>query len=237
MGSHDSKHVDIRHLDMFYKTFDEIKNQRFDGMIITGAPVEFLPYEEVDYWKELSDIMEYTKRNVFSTMHICWGAQAGMYHHYGIDKSVLPEKVFGVFQHKVRKKKSLLTRGFDELFFAPHSRHTQILADDVKKVSELEILAESDEAGLHIVASKSMRKIFVQGHSEYEWDTLKLEYERDLIKGLAIKPPVNYFIDDDPKKKVVVRWSGHGNLFFANWLNFVYQGTPYDLNKLSKMRD
>ncbi|MDR0569836.1 MAG: homoserine O-succinyltransferase [Clostridiales Family XIII bacterium] len=236
MDSHESKHTDARHMELFYETYDEIKNQRFDGMIITGAPVEFLPFEEVDYWEELTEIMGYTRRNVFSSMHICWGAQAGLYYHYGIEKHVLPEKLFGVFKHGVKKKKNQLTRGFDEEFFAPHSRHTQVMAEDVRRVEDLEVLAESAEAGLHIVASKNLRRVFVQGHSEYEWDTLKLEYERDVRNGLPIKPPCNYFIDDDPKKKVLVKWSGHGNLLFANWLNFVYQGTPYDLSKLDKMK-
>jgi len=234
MDSHESKHTDPMHMEMFYKTYDEIKNQRFDGMIITGAPVEFLPFEEVDYWNELSSIMEYTKNNVFSTMHICWGAQAGLYHHYGIDKHVLPDKIFGVFIHKVMKKRSRLTRGFDEEFYAPHSRHTTVRSEDIEKVPDLEILAKSEEAGLHIVASKNMRRLFIQGHSEYERDTLRLEYERDLAKGLPIKPPKNYFMDDDPKKKIIMRWSGHGNLFYANWLNFVYQETPYDLDTLHK---
>ena len=231
MDSHESKHVDARHMEMFYKTYDEIKNQRFDGMIITGAPVEFLPFEDVDYWNELSFIMEYTKRNVFSTMHICWGAQAGLYYHYGIDKHELPEKIFGVFIHKILNKSSLV-RGFDEEFYAPHSRHTTVNCDDVEKISELEILAKSEEAGLHIVSTKNMRRIFVQGHSEYERDTLRLEYERDIKKGLDILPPKNYFKDDDPKKEIIMRWSGHGNLFYANWLNFVYQETLYDLDEL-----
>jgi homoserine O-succinyltransferase len=232
MDTHESRHADPLHMETFYKTFDEIKNQKFDGMIITGAPVEFLPFEEVDYWHELAEIMEYTKRSVFSTMHICWGAQAGLYCHYGIGKYIMPEKLFGVFKHRTLNDKSQLTRGFDEEFYAPHSRHTQIRKEDVEKVGELEILAESDDAGLHIVATKDKRKIFVQGHSEYERDTLKLEYERDLRNGADIQIPANYFTDGDPAKGVIVKWSGHGNLFFANWLNFVYQETPYDLSKL-----
>jgi homoserine O-succinyltransferase len=232
MDSHESTHVDARHMEMFYKTYDEIKNQRFDGMIITGAPVEFLPFEEVDYWDELSFIMEYTKRNVFSTMHICWGAQAGLYYHYGIDKCTLADKVFGVFIHKAIKKKSGLIRGFDEEFYAPHSRHTTVRIDDIEKIPELEILAKSDEAGLHIVSTKNMRRIFVQGHSEYERETLKLEYDRDIKKGLDILPPKNYFKNDDPRNEIIMRWSGHGNLLFANWLNFVYQETPFDLGEL-----
>jgi homoserine O-succinyltransferase len=235
MGTHETTHTDPLHMETFYETYEEIKNHKFDGMIITGAPVEFLPFEEVDYWQELSEIMEYTKRNVFSTMHICWGAQAGLYHHFGIDKYVLPEKIFGVYKHVVRNDKSQLTRGFDEEFFAPHSRHTQIRRSDVEKEAALDILAESDKAGLHIVATKDLRSVFVQGHSEYERNTLKYEYERDLDKGLAIDVPANYFVDDDPAKGVVIKWSGHGNLLFANWLNFVYQETPYNLDDLAQM--
>lgn len=233
MDSHESKNADKNHLDNFYKTFEEIKNQRFDGMIITGAPVEFLPFEEVDYWKELSEIMDYTKNNVFSTLHICWGAQAGLYHHYGIKKHILNKKLFGVFKHQLKSKKSELTRGFDDEFYAPHSRNTEVLKEDVIKVPELKILAESDLTGPHIISTRDKRRIFVQGHAEYDRETLKLEYDRDAAKGLAIDVPANYFKNDDPSKKIVVKWSGHGNLFFANWLNYVYQETPYDLSKLA----
>jgi len=236
MDSHESKNTDKKHLDNFYKTFEEIKNQRFDGMIVTGAPVEFLPFEEVDYWKELSEILEYTKNNVFSTLHICWGAQAGLYYHYGINKYVLPSKLFGVFPHQLKDKKSELTRGFDEEFFAPHSRHTQVRREDILKIPELKILAESEATGPHIIATKDKRKIFVQGHAEYDRETLKLEYERDINKGLDIEVPKNYFKDDNPHKGIVVKWSGHGNLFFANWLNYVYQETPYDLSKLDELK-
>lgn len=232
MDSHESKNTDKDHLESFYKTFEEIKTHRFDGMIITGAPVEFLPFEEVDYWKELTEIMDYTKNNVFSTLHICWGAQAGLYHHYGINKHILDKKLFGVFLHKLKSKKSELIRGFDEEFYAPHSRHTQVLKEDILKIPELKILAESDATGPHIISTKDKRRIFVQGHAEYDKDTLKLEYERDINKGLDIEVPANYFKDDDPNKNVIVRWSGNGNLFFANWLNYVYQETPYDLSKL-----
>ncbi|MGI6731142.1 MAG: homoserine O-acetyltransferase MetA [Anaerovoracaceae bacterium] len=235
MGSHNSKNTDKLHLDNFYKTFEEIKNQRYDGMIITGAPVEFLPFEEVDYWKELTEIMEYTKKGVFSTLHICWGAQAGLYYHYGIQKYVLPKKLFGVYNHKLNSKKSELTRGFDEEFYAPHSRHTEIRKEDIRKIPDLKILAESDEAGPHIVATKNKRMIFIQGHMEYERDTLKLEYERDINRGLDIAVPKDYFKDDDPSKNIIVKWSGHGNLFFANWLNYIYQETPYDLQKLDDL--
>ncbi|NLT46967.1 MAG: homoserine O-succinyltransferase [Clostridiales bacterium] len=236
MDSHDSKNTKKEHLENFYNTFEEIKNHRFDGMIITGAPVEFLPFEEVDYWKELSEIMEYSKNNVFSVLHICWGAQAGLYYHYGIDKYVLPEKLFGVYPHKLKDKRSELMRGFDEVFYAPHSRHTQVMKEDILDFPELKILAESSIAGPHIIATKDKRMIFVQGHAEYDRETLKLEYERDVKKGLPINVPVNYFENDDPSKKILVRWRGHANLFFANWLNYVYQETPYDLSKLDLLR-
>jgi homoserine O-succinyltransferase len=235
MDSHESTHTDRRHMETFYKTYDEIRNHRFDGMIITGAPVEFLPFEEVDYWKELSEIMEYTKRNVFSVMHICWGAQAGLYHHFGIGKHVAPAKIFGVFRHTLNERRSELTRGFDEEFYTPHSRNTQILKEDVQRIPALNILAESEEAGLHIIATENNRLVFVQGHNEYDRDTLRHEYERDAAKGLRLAVPVNYFENDDPRRRVVVKWSCHGNLFFANWLNFIYQETPYDLAELDEM--
>jgi homoserine O-succinyltransferase len=236
MDSHESKNTEKEYLQTFYNTYEQIKNRRFDAMIITGAPVEFLPYEDVDYWKELTDIMEYTKDNVFSVLHICWGAQAALYYHYGINKHVLPKKLFGVYPHKLKESKSELMRGLDEVFYVPHSRHTQVLTEDILKVPELDILAESDIAGAHMVATKDKRMIFAQGHAEYDKETLRLEYERDLKKGLDIDVPENYFVDDDPAKGIMVRWRGHANLFFANWLNFVYQETPYDLNELDKMR-
>lgn len=236
MDSHESKNTDRIHLDNFYKTFEEIKHQRFDGMIITGAPVEFLPYEEVDYWKELCEIMDYTKTNVFSTLHICWGAQAALYYHYGINKYIMPAKLFGVFSHQLKDKKSELTRGFDEEFYAPHSRHTQVKKEDIVKISELKILAESEATGPHMISTKDKRRIFIQGHAEYDRETLKLEYDRDKGKGLDIDVPKNYFKDDNPSKGIIVKWSGHGNLFFANWLNYVYQETPYDLNKLDELK-
>ena len=235
MDSHDSKNTEQYHLDSFYKTYEEIKNQRYDGMIITGAPVEFLPFDEVDYWQELTEIFEYTKSNVFSTLHICWGAQAALYYHYGIDKYVMPEKLFGVFKHQLKDKRSELTRGFDEEFYAPHSRHTQVRKDDIQKIHELKILAESEATGPHIIATRDKRMIFVQGHIEYERETLKLEYERDIRKGLKIDVPKDYFKDDNPAKRIIVKWSGHGNLFFANWLNYIYQETPYDLSKLDEL--
>lgn len=236
MDSHESKNADPLHLDNFYKTFDEVRHQKYDGMIITGAPVEFLPFEEVDYWNELKEILEYTKDNVFSTMHICWGAQAGLYHHYGIQKYELPEKIFGVYKHKLKSKKNELVRGFDEEFYAPHSRHTSVRREDVLAVPELKILGESDQAGLHMISTRDKRQVFVQGHWEYDRETLKWEYERDIKKGMNIATPENYYKDDNPNKEIIVRWSGHGNLFFANWLNFIYQETPFDLNKLPLMK-
>lgn len=236
MDSHESKNADPLHLENFYQTFEEVKHHKYDGMIITGAPVEFLPFEEVDYWKELTEIMEYTKNNVFSTLHICWGAQAGLYYHYGIQKQILPEKVFGVFKHKLRSKKNELVRGFDEEFYAPHSRHTSVRKEDIQAVPELKILADSDKVGVHMVCTRDKRQVFVQGHMEYDRETLKWEYERDVKKGMDIAIPENYYKDDDPEQEVIVRWSGHGNLFFANWLNFIYQETPYDLEQLPFMK-
>lgn len=236
MESHESKNTDKKHLDNFYKTYDEIKTQKFDGMIITGAPVEFLDFEDVDYWNELAEIMEYTNSNVFSTLHICWGAQAGLYFHYGINKFLLPNKLFGVFKHHIVNKKSELTRGFDDEFYVPHSRYTQIKKEDILKTEDLDILAESNIAGLHIVATKDNRNIFVQGHVEYDRNTLNLEYKRDIDKDLKVQIPDNYFQDNNPSNEVIVKWSGHGNLFFANWLNFVYQETPYDLNQLTEIK-
>ena len=226
---------DQDHLRLFYQTFDEIKNQKFDGMLITGAPLEKLAYEEVDYWKELTEIMDYTKQNVFSTMHICWGAQAALYYHYGINKRMLPEKLFGVFPH-TRVNRSCLTRGFDDVFYVPHSRHSQVLTEDIEKVPQLKVLAESPQAGPHLCATRDHRWIFVQGHWEYERDTLEHEYRRDLSRGLAdVQLPYNYFIDNDPEKGVQMNWKSHGNIFYTNWLNFVYQSTPFDLEDLNNM--
>ena len=236
MDTHDSKNTDKLHLDNFYQSFNEIKNQKFDGMIITGAPVEFLPFEDVDYWKELAELMEFSKTNVFSTLHICWGAQAGLYYHFGINKYELDKKLFGVFPHRVKDLKSELTRGFDEEFYAPHSRHTQVRKEDIKKIPELRILAESEIAGPHIISTKNKRQIFVQGHAEYDKETLRVEYERDIAKGIDMNIPDNYYKDNDPSKEIIVKWKGHANLFFANWLNYIYQETPYDLEELPNMK-
>ncbi|MCK8817826.1 homoserine O-succinyltransferase [Natroniella sulfidigena] len=232
-ATHKSQNTSQQHLSTFYKTFDQIKEQKFDGMIITGAPVEHLPFEEVDYWEELQEIMDWKLNNVTSTLHICWGAQAGLYHHFGIPKYPLEQKMFGVFDHQINKDKVKLLRGFDDRFKAPHSRHTEVRKEDIEQVSELEILAESEQAGAYLVATKDGRQIFVTGHSEYDRLTLKGEYERDLAKGLEIQIPKNYFPDDDPTQKPTVEWRSHANLLFSNWLNYyVYQRTPYDLNQI-----
>ncbi len=229
--SHQSKNVAEEHLLAFYKTFEQIKDRYFDGMIITGAPVEHLDFEEVEYWSELSEIMEWSKTHVHSTFHICWGAQAGLYYHYGINKVSVPEKMFGVFPHQVEYKNSILFRGFDDTFFVPQSRHTTVLREDIEKVKELKILASSKETGVYAVATKNGRQIFITGHSEYDADTLKNEYLRDLSQGKPIKKPVNYFLNDDETQSPVVSWRAHANLLYSNWLNyFVYQTTPYDIS-------
>lgn len=230
MSSHTSKNVSQDHLFNFYKSFDEIKHKKFDGMVITGAPVEHLEFEDVDYWEELCQIMEWSKTHVHSTIHICWGAQAGLYYHYGIPKHNLDEKLFGVFKHKADYKRSILLRGFDDEFWAPHSRHTTILREDIEKVPGLKILASSEKAGVYALMNKEGRQIFVTGHSEYDPETLQNEYLRDKAQGLDIKVPENYYPNDDDSCEPVVRWRGHGNLLFSNWLNyFVYQTTPYDI--------
>lgn len=234
--THQSKNTPAEHLLTFYKTFDCIKHCKYDGMIITGAPVEQMEFEEVDFWPELQEIMDWAERNVFCTLFICWGAQAGLYHYYGIPKYPLEQKMFGVFRHYVNKRYVKLLRGFDDEFFAPHSRHTEVRREDIEKVPQLEILSESPEAGVYIVISKDERKIFVTGHSEYDPLTLQEEYLRDLQKGLSIKPPENYYPQDDPSQAPVVRWRSHANLLFANFLNYyVYQETPYDLAELDEL--
>lgn len=227
--SHESKNTSKEHLLRFYETFDDIKDEKFDGMIITGAPVETLEYEEVDYWEELKRIMEFSVTNVTSTLHICWGAQAGLYYHYGIPKHRLKKKMFGVFKHTLNKDGVQLLRGFDNEFYVPHSRHTEVLREDVLKIPELKILSESEESGLYIVATKEAKQIFVMGHSEYDPGSLKWEYDRDIAKGMDIDVPKNYYPNDDPTKEPIVRWRSHANLLFSNWLNYyVYQETPYE---------
>ena len=231
--SHQSKNTPQEHLFTFYKTFDEVSHQKFDGMIITGAPVEQLPFEEVEYWDELCRIMEWSKTHVHSTFHICWGAQAALYYHFGISKYPLPEKLFGVFTHQVVRKNAILFRGFDDIFEAPHSRHTTVLIEDVEKEPRLKILAVSPVAGLYAAATDNCRQVFITGHSEYDADTLKKEYFRDKDAGLPIHVPCNYFPNDDDTQAPIVSWRSHANLLYANWLNYiVYQNTPYDIEKV-----
>ena len=232
-ATHKPTHTSEEHMLAFYKTFDEVKHKKYDGMIITGAPVEHLAFEEVEYWDELCEIMEWSKTHVTSTFHICWGAQAGLYYHYGINKVQLDEKLFGVFEHKVDYKRSILFRGFDDTFVVPHSRHTTCRREDIEAVPELKILSSSDEAGVFVVSTEKGRQIFVTGHSEYDADTLKNEYMRDKNLGLPIKPPKNYFPDDDDTKEPIVRWRSCANLLYSNWLNyFVYQSTPYNIEEI-----
>ena len=234
-STYKSKNISEDHLLAFYKTFDELKDRKFDGMVITGAPVEHMPFEEVDYWPELCRIMEWSKTHVHSTFHICWGAQAGLYYHYGINKHQLPEKLFGIYPHSADYKRSILLRGFDDIFYVPHSRHTTVLREDIEKVWDLRIIASSPEAGVYAVQTKGGRQIFVTGHSEYDPDTLRKEYLRDKNLGLPIHPPVNYFPNDDDTQEPIVRWRGHANLLFSNWLNyFVYQTTPYDIMSIGQ---
>lgn len=235
MDSHEPQNVSQDHMDSFYKTLEEIKGFKYDGMIITGAPVEQMPFEEVDYWDELCELFDFSLHHVYSTMHICWGAQAALYYHYGIPKYDLKEKLFGVFEQRVVRKHSPLVRGFDEIFFAPHSRHTEVRKEDILKHPELRIIVESHKAGPHIISTDNGRQIFVTGHQEYDKETLALEYFRDIRQGLRINVPENYFRDDDPKKEILYRWRGHTSLLFSNWLNYyVYQETPFDLEQLKE---
>ena len=232
-ATHKSTHTSEEHMLAFYKTFDEVKHKKYDGMIITGAPVEHLPFEEVEYWDELCEIMEWSKTHVTSTFHICWGAQAGLYYHYGINKVQLDSKLFGVFEHKADYKRSILFRGFDDTFVVPHSRHTTCRREDIEAVPELKILSSSDEAGVFVVSTDKGRQIFVTGHSEYDADTLKNEYLRDKNAGLPIDVPKNYFPDDDDTKEPIVKWRSCANLLYTNWLNyFVYQSTPYNIEEI-----
>lgn len=233
--SHKSKNTPKSHLQKFYNTFSEVKDKRFDGLIITGAPVEQLSFGEVNYWEELKEIMEWSLHNVYSTFHICWGAQAGLHYHYGIPKYPMEEKLSGVFKHRVLKQNVMLLRGFDEYFHAPHSRYTEVRREDIEKTGKLDILAESKEAGVYIVSALNGRQIFVTGHSEYDPLTLKNEYDRDVDKGLEPTVPKNYFENDDPTRPPVVKWKAHANLLYANWLNYyVYQETPFNLEELER---
>lgn len=233
VSSHRSKNTAAEHLIKFYKTFDEIADQRFDGMIITGAPVENLPFESVDYWQELCEIMEWSKSHVHSVLHICWGAQAGLYYHYGIQKYPLEKKLFGIFPHTVDYKRSILFRGFDDVFMVPQSRHTTLKAEEIRAVPQLRILASSERGGPYVITTAGGRQIFVTGHSEYDAGTLRAEYLRDLNEGREIALPENYFPDDDPSREPPNTWRAHANLLYSNWLNyFVYQTTPYDISEI-----
>ena len=233
-ATHASANTSAEHMEAFYRTFDDVRDEKFDGLIITGAPVENLDFTQVDYWDELCDIMRWSKTNVFSTLHICWAAQAGLWFHYGIPKYSLPEKMFGVFEHENLAPEHPLLRGFDETFRAPHSRHTEVRREDIEKCPKVEILSESEEAGVYIVASRKRRLFFVTGHSEYDAGTLNAEYTRDVNKGMDIAVPKHYFKDDDPSNPPKNTWRGHAHLLFSNWLNyFVYQATPYDITNAS----
>ncbi len=233
--THTSKNTSSEHLKTFYTTFDQISHSKLDGLIITGAPIEKIEFEQVDYWDELIEIMEWSKKNVYSTLHICWGAQAGLYYHYGIKKYPLKEKMFGVFPHRALNKTFQLTRGFDDVFYVPHSRHTEIKREDILRDDRLKLISESDEAGVYIVTAKHGRQVFVTGHSEYDPLTLKGEYDRDVAKGLPIQVPCNYYPGDDPTREPIVRWRGHANLLFSNWLNYyVYQQTPYMYSQIDE---
>ncbi len=230
MKSHISQNTSANHLNRFYESFDDIRWKKYDGLIITGAPVEHMEYEEVDYWQELCEVMEWSKTNVTSTFHICWGAQAGLYYHYGLQKHILPQKVFGVFEHKVMNRKIPIVRGFDDYFMAPHSRHTEVRSEDIHACKDLTVLAESDEVGVYLAMAGEGKQFFVMGHSEYDRLTLQEEYFRDLKKGMDIQVPKNYFPDDDPTRKPHLQWRSHSNNLYSNWLNYyVYQITPYVL--------
>lgn len=233
LRSHTPKNTPIEHMKAFYKDFELMRDERFDGMIITGAPVEQMPFEEVSYWPEVSEIFDWARTHVTSTLYICWAAQAGLYCHYGIPKHELPAKMFGIFEHHVNNPLLPIFRGFDDVFYVPHSRHTEIRREDIEKCSELDIVAESDEAGVYMVMARNGREIFVTGHSEYSPYTLDAEYRRDLDKGLPIEMPKNYYRNNEPSLPPLVRWRAHANLLFSNWLNYyVYQETPYDINQI-----
>ncbi len=236
-ASYQPRNTDHNHLDTFYRTFDEVKDEQFDGLIITGAPVEQMPFKEVAYWQELTQVLDWATENVFSTLFICWGAQAALYYYYGIDKQPLPKKLFGVYPHTVENRTHRLLRGFDDLFYAPHSRHTTVRVADVQANPALEVLATSEQAGLYLAASRDGRRVFVTGHGEYDPETLELEYKRDVAAGLPIEPPFNYYPENDCTKPPRVTWRAHGNMLFGNWLNyFVYQETPYEVRQIRDYR-
>ncbi len=233
-ATHKAKHTSPEHMLTFYKTFDEVKHRKFDGLIITGAPVEQMEFEAVEYWEELCEIMEWSKTHVTSTFHICWGAQAGLYYHYGINKYPLDKKLFGVFSHKLDYARSMLVRGFDDEFWVPHSRHTTVLREDIEAIPELKIIASSEEAGVFLVMTDRGRQVFVTGHTEYDADTLEREYLRDKNAGRPIEIPVNYYPGDDDSARPIVRWRSYGNLLYSNWLNYyVYQTTPYNIDDIN----
>ena len=233
ISGHISKNTPVEHMMTFYKDFSTLRNENYNGMIITGAPVEQMPFEEVDYWKEVSEIFDWARTHVTSTLYICWAAQAGLYHFYGVPKYPLPQKMFGIFKHKVYDHQNPIFRGFDDEFYVPHSRHTEVRKSDIEKVPELTLLSESEESGVYMVMARGGREFFITGHSEYSPYTLDTEYRRDLDKGLPIEMPLNYYRNNDPKEGPLVRWRGHANLLFSNWLNyFVYQQTPYDIREI-----
>ena len=233
ISGHISKNTPVEHMMTFYKDFSTLRNENYDGMIITGAPVEQMPFEEVDYWKEVSEIFDWARTHVTSTLYICWAAQAGLYHFYGVPKYPLPQKMFGIFKHKVYDHQNPIFRGFDDEFYVPHSRHTEVRKSDIEKVPELTLLSESEESGVYMVMARGGREFFITGHSGYSPYTLDTEYRRDLDKGLPIEMPLNYYRNNDPKEGPLVRWRGHANLLFSNWLNyFVYQQTPYDIREI-----
>lgn len=232
--THEAKNVSKSHMNSFYKSIKEVKNRKYDGMIITGAPVELLDFEDVDYWDELKEIFEFSKTNVTSTMYICWGAQAALHHFYDINKRQLDAKVFGVFEHQKRHDTCMLLNGFDDIFYVPHSRHTEVSSEDIRSIEDLVVLAESDDAGVHIAVTDDYSKIFVMGHSEYDPLSLKSEYDRDLSQGKKINIPINYYPDNNPENTPFVKWRGHANLLFKNWVNIIYQETPYDIDSIGK---
>lgn len=233
-STYESKNISESHMKNFYKSIKEVKNKKYDGMIITGAPVELMSFEDVDYWEEMKEILDFSQKNVASTMFICWGAQAALHHFYKLQKRELPAKMFGVFEHEKSHDTCMLLNGFDDIFYVPHSRHTEISSEDIKSVKELIVLAESKDAGVHIASTDDYRKIFIMGHSEYDSMTLKNEYDRDIIQGKPINIPKNYYPDDNPTKIPFVKWRGHANLLFKNWINVIYQETPYDINEIGK---
>ncbi len=235
-STHETKNVSSSHMEKFYKSIKEVKHKKYDAMIVTGAPVELMEYEEVDYWEELKEIFDFSITNVTSTMFICWGAQAALHHFYGLNKRTLDKKIFGVFDHEKKHDTCMLLNGFDDIFYVPHSRHTEVIAEDIKSVQELIILAESKDAGVHIAVTDDYSKIFIMGHSEYDPFTLKKEYDRDTSQGKPINIPMNYYPENDPEKPPYVKWRSHANLLFKNWINIIYQETPYDLNEVGNNR-